>query len=131
MKDGTIEVELNPQGTLVERIRSGGAGLGGVLTPTGLDTDVENGKQIIEVQGKKYLLEEPLRADLAIVKGRTVDKLGNVVYARTARNFNPIMATAADVVIVGADEIVEVGELDPEFIITPHIFVDYVVKEVV
>lgn len=129
MSDGTLEVELSPQGTLVERIRSGGAGLGGVLTPTGIGTDVEKGKQIIEVQGKKYILEEPLRADMAIIRGRAVDRLGNVVYARTARNFNPVMATAADIVVVGADQIVEVGSLDPEEIITPHIFVDYIVKE--
>ncbi|KUO75623.1 MAG: branched-chain amino acid dehydrogenase [Clostridia bacterium BRH_c25] len=129
MSEGTIEVELNPQGTLAERIRSSGAGLGGVLTPTGLGTDVEKGKQIIEVLNKKYILEEPLKADLAIIRGRSADKLGNVVYARTGRNFNPVMATAAETVVVGADEIVETGLLDPEEIITPHIFVDYIVKE--
>lgn len=129
MSEGTLEIELNPQGTLAERIRSAGAGLGGVLTPTGIGTDVEKGKQIVEVCGKKYILEEPLKADLAIIRGSVVDKLGNVVYAKTARNFNPIMATAADTVVVGADEIVEIGSLDPERIITPHIFVDYIVKE--
>jgi acetate CoA/acetoacetate CoA-transferase alpha subunit len=129
MSEGIIDVELNPQGTLAERIRSGGAGLGGVLTPTGIGTDVEKEKLIIEVQNKKYILEEPLKADLAIIRGRSVDKLGNVVYARTARNFNPVMATAAETVVVGADEIVETGLLEPEEIITPHIFVDYIVKE--
>lgn len=129
MSAGTMEVELSPQGTLVERIRSGGAGLGGVLTPTGLGTDVEKGKQIIEVQNKKYIVEEPLTADLAIIRGREVDEMGNVVYARTARNFSPVMATAADVVVVGADEIVARGAIDPENIITPHIFVTYIMKE--
>ncbi|QCX33893.1 3-oxoacid CoA-transferase subunit A [Caloramator sp. E03] len=129
MSEGTLEIELNPQGTLAERIRSAGAGLGGVLTPTGIGTYIEKGKQIVEVRGKKYILEEPLKADLAIIRGSVVDKLGNVVYAKTARNFNPIMATAADIVVVGADEIVEIGSLDPERIITPHIFVDYIVKE--
>ncbi len=129
MSEGTLEVELNPQGTLAERIRSGGAGLGGVLTPTGLNTDVENGKRVIEVQGKSYLVEEPLRSDLAVVRGKTADRSGNVVYEGTARNFNPIIATAADVVVVGVDEIVEIGELDPECIVTPHILVDFIVKE--
>lgn len=129
MSEGTLEVELNPQGTLAERIRSGGAGLGGVLTPTGLNTDVENGKRVIEVQGKSYLVEEPLRSDLAVVKGKTADRSGNVVYEGTARNFNPIIATAADVVVAGVDEIVEIGELDPECIVTPHILVDFIMKE--
>lgn len=129
MSDGTMDVELIPQGTLAERIRCGGAGLGGILTPTGLGTDVEKGKRIIEVQGKNYILEEPLRADIAVIRGRFVDKLGNVVYAGTARNFNPVMATAADIVVVGADEIVETGSLDPEKIVTPHTFIDYIVKE--
>lgn len=129
MSEGTMEVELNPQGTLVERIRSGGAGLGGVLTPTGLGTDIEKGKQIIEVQGKKYILEEPLKADLAIIRGERVDKMGNVIYSKTTRNFNPVMATAAEIVVVGAQEIVEIGALNSEHIVTPHIFVDYIVKE--
>ncbi|HHV10609.1 MAG TPA: 3-oxoacid CoA-transferase subunit A [Clostridiales bacterium] len=129
MSEGMLEVELSPQGTLVERIRCAGAGLGGVLTPTGLDTDVELGKCIIKVQGKKYLLEEPLRADLAVIRGRYVDRLGNVVYEGTARNFNPVMATAADLVVAGADEIVETGKLGQECIATPHVLVDYIVKE--
>lgn len=129
MNEGTIDVELIPQGTLAERIRSGGAGLGGVLTPTGLNTSVEDGKKILEVQGKQYLLEEPLRSDLAIIRGVRIDEMGNVAYAATARNFNPIMATAADVVIAGADEVVPKGTLDPEAIVTPHVLVDYIVKE--
>lgn len=129
MQDGVLDVELIPQGTLVERIRSGGAGLGGVLTPTGLGTEVEAGKQIIEVKGKAYLLEEPLRADLAVIKGHQVDVMGNVVYLGTERNFNPIMATASDVVVVSADEVVEKGAFNPDFIITPHVLVDYIVME--
>ncbi len=129
MNEGTMEVELVPQGTLAERIRSGGAGLGGVLTPTGLDTVVEEGKQIIHIQGKDYILEEPLRADLAIVKGAKADRLGNVVYEATARNFNPIIATAADTVVVGTDYLVEIGDIDPEAIITPHVLVDYIMEE--
>lgn len=129
MNSGEIEVELNPQGTLVERIRSGGAGLGGVLTPTGLGTQVEVGKQIIEVKNKKYILEEPLRADLAIVKGQKVDRLGNVIYEGTARNFNPIMATAADMVVVGAVEYFEDSDLDPNCVVTPHVLVNFIVME--
>ena len=129
MTEGTMDVELNPQGTLAERIRAGGAGLGGVLTPTGLDTDVEKEKRIIEVQNKKYILEEPLRADLAVIRAYKADTMGNVVYKATARNFNPVMATAADIVVVGAENIVEKGSLDPEVIITPHVLVDYIVQE--
>ncbi|CDF57797.1 acetate CoA-transferase subunit alpha [Thermobrachium celere] len=128
MNAGEIEVELVPQGTLAERIRAYGAGLGGVLTPTGLGTVVEEGKTIIEVDGKKYLLEKPLKADVAIIKGSKVDKKGNVWYSKTTRNFNPIMAMAADLVIVEAEEIVEVGEIEPENVVTPHILVDYIVK---
>ena len=127
MHEKMIEVELVPQGTLVERIRSGGAGLGGVLTPTGLGTIVEEGKQIIEVDGKKFLLEKPLRANIAIILGHSVDTIGNVVYSNTARNFNPIMATAADIVIVEAENIVEVGSINPNEVITPRIFVDHIV----
>ncbi|WP_010168090.1 3-oxoacid CoA-transferase subunit A [Candidatus Epulonipiscium viviparus] len=121
------EVHLIPQGTLVERIRSGGAGLGGFLTPTGLGTVAEEGKQIIEVDGQSYLLELPLRADVALIGAHIVDKKGNCYYRGSTRNFGPVMATAADVVIVEADKIVEVGELTPESIVTPHIFVDYVI----
>jgi acetate CoA/acetoacetate CoA-transferase alpha subunit len=127
MNEKEIEVELVPQGTLAERIRSGGAGLGGVLTPTGLGTIVAEGKQIIEVDGKQFLLEKPLRADMAILLGHTVDTKGNIIYANTARNFNPIMATAADTVIVEAENIVEVGSINPNEVVTPRIFVDHIV----
>jgi len=127
MNEKEIEVELVPQGTLAERIRSGGAGLGGVLTPTGLGTIVAEGKQIIEVDGKQFLLEKPLRADIAILLGHTVDTKGNITYANTARNFNPIMATAADTVIVEAENIVKVGSINPNEVVTPRIFVDHIV----
>jgi acetate CoA/acetoacetate CoA-transferase alpha subunit len=127
MNAGELEVELVPQGTLVERIRAAGAGLGGVLTPTGIGTVVAEGKTIVEVDGREYLLEKPLRADIALIVGAKVDKKGNIRYRKATRNFNPIMATAADLVIVEADEIVEVGEIDPDDVMTPGIFVDYVV----
>lgn len=106
MSSGEMECILIPQGTLAERIRSGGAGLGGFLTPTGIGTIVEDGKQIINTNGKDYILELPLRADLALLEGTTVDEFGNVLYTKTTRNFNPVMATATDVVIVGAREII-------------------------
>lgn len=128
MNANELDVELVPQGTLAERIRSGGTGLGGVLTPTGIGTIVEEGKKKIELNGKEYLLEEALEADVAIIKGAKADKMGNVVYKRASKNFNPLMAMAAKVVIAEVDEIVEVGELDPDLIDTPNIFVDYIVK---
>ncbi len=127
MSEGTMQVTLVPQGTLAERIRCGGAGLGGVLTPTGVGTIVEEGKQIITLDGKDYLLETALHADLAIILGHKVDTLGNTIYAKTTRNFNPVMATAADKVVVYAREIV--SSIDPDIIVTPHIFVDHIVKE--
>ena len=127
MNSGELIVELVPQGTLVEQIRCGGAGIGGFLTETGIGTIVEEGKQKIKAQDKEYLLELPLRADLAILGGSIVDKQGNVFYNASTRNFNPLMATAADHVIVGAERIVEVGELDPNHVMTPGIFVDYIV----
>lgn len=127
MNEQIIEVELVPQGTLAERIRSGGAGLGGVLTPTGLGTIVAEGKQIIEVDNKLFILEKPLRADVSILLGETVDKKGNIIYSNTARNFNPVMATAADIVIVEAENIVEAGTINPNEVVTPRIFVDYIV----
>lgn len=127
MNSGEMEVELVPQGTLAERIRAAGAGLGGVLTPTGLGTVVAEGKTIVEVDGKEYILEKPIKADIALIVGSKVDKKGNVRYAKATRNFNPLMATAADIVIVEADEIVEVGEIDPDDVMTPGIFVDYIV----
>lgn len=128
MNDKEMEVELVPQGTLAERVRSGGTGLGGVLTPTGLGTMVEEDKQKIEVNGVTYLLETALRADVALLLGHKVDKKGNTLYEKSARNFNPLMAMAADTVIVLANSIVEVGDIDAEHIITPGILVDYIVK---
>lgn len=124
---GEIEVELVPQGTLAERIRAAGAGLGGVLTPTGLGTIVEEGKQKIAVNGQKYLLELPLQADLAIVEAKTADKLGNLVYELSAQNFNPLVALAAKKVIVEAGNVVEVGEISPDAATTPAALVDYIV----
>lgn len=122
------EVELVPQGTLAERIRCGGAGIGGFLTPTGLGTVVEEGKQKLTVQGKEYLLELPLRADVALLLAQKADKMGNLVYHQAARNFNPLMAMAADVVIAEVREVVEVGQIDPDSVMTPGIFVDHIVK---
>lgn len=127
MNAGETEVNLVPQGTLAERIRCAGAGLGGFLTPTGVGTVVEEGKQKLTIDGKTYLLELPLRADIALIAGAKVDKKGNVYYQKSARNFNPIMATAADLVIVEAREIVEVGDIDPNDVMTPGIFIDYIV----
>lgn len=123
-----LEVEFSPQGTLAERIRCGGAGLGGVLTPTGVGTVVEQGKEKVTRGDKAYLLELPLRADIALIKAWRADMMGNLVYRRAARNFNSLMAMAADVVIVEAEEIVETGRLDPDVIMTPGIFVDLIIK---
>ena len=128
MNEGTLAVTLVPQGTLAEQIRAGGAGLGGVLTPTGLGTDVANGKEVITVDGKPYLLERPLRADVALIRGSVVDQAGNVFYKGTTRNFNPMMATAADVVIAAAEALVPTGDIPGESIVTPGIFVDYIVE---
>jgi len=127
MMAGELEVLLVPQGTLIERIRAGGYGLGGVLTQTGLGTPVADGKQRIEVDGKSYLLEKPLRADFALVQAFLADYLGNLGYALTARNFNPVIAMAADTVIVTADNIVPVGVLSPDHVMTPAPVVDYLV----
>ncbi|TGE34830.1 acetate CoA-transferase subunit alpha [Desulfosporosinus fructosivorans] len=123
-----MEVELVPQGTLAERIRSAGAGLGGFLTPTGLGTVVEEGKDKITKGGRTYLLELPIKADIALIKAWKADKYGNLVYRRTSRNFNPVMAMAADFVIVEAEEIVEIGMLDPDEIMTPGAVVDMIIK---
>lgn len=123
-----MEVSLVPQGTLAEQIRSGGAGLGGFLTPTGVGTIVEEGKEKITVNGETYLLELPLRADVALLYAETADKFGNLIYKGSKRNFNPVMASAADVVIVETDKVVEVGELNPNYVITPGIFVNYIVN---
>ena len=125
---GDLEVEFVPQGTLAERIRAGGFGLGGILTPTGVGTEIEQGKQRITVDGRDYLLEKPLRADVALIKAHKADKAGNLVYRKAARNTNPIMAAAADITIVQADEILEIGEIDPDEVMTPGIFVDYLVQ---
>ena len=124
--NGEIEIEFVPMGTLVERIRAGGAGLGGVLTPTGIGTVVEQGKQTIEIDGKKYLLEKPLKADFAIVYGTKVDKYGNVYLENSTKNFNTVMATAAKTVIVEAEELVE-DCLDANHITIPGIYIDYIV----
>ena len=127
MNEGELEVVLVPQGTLAEQIRAGGYGLGGVLTRTGLGTLVEEGKQKIDVDGVTYLLEKPIRADFAILYGTKVDKNGNIVYKGSTNNFNNVMASAADVVIVEADEVVEIGGIDPNHVVTPGIFVDFIV----
>jgi acetate CoA/acetoacetate CoA-transferase alpha subunit len=126
-RDGKMELELSPQGTFVERIRAGGYGLGGFLTPTGVGTIVEEGKQVLEVNGGKYLLELPLRADVALVRAYRADRMGNLVYRGTNRNFNPAMAMAADVTIVEVDSVVDVGELDPDHVVTQGIVVDMLV----
>lgn len=126
---GQVELELVPQGTLAERIRAGGAGIGGFYTRTGVGTVVEKGKEKKVINGDEYLLEMPIKADFALIKARKGDRHGNLVYRKTARTFNPVMATAAKVTIVEVDEIVELGELGPEEIVTPGIFVDRVVKE--
>lgn len=126
--NGEIEVEFSPQGTLVERIRSGGMGLGGVLTPTGLGTLVEEGKQKIEVDGKTYLLEKPIHADIALLGAARADEAGNLYYEGTFRNFNPMMAMAADIVIAEVEEIVPLGSIKPEDVHTQGILVDYLIK---
>jgi len=128
MNSGEMKVTLVPQGTLAEQIRAGGSGLGGILTPTGLGTIVEEGKQKITVGGIEYLLETAMRADMAFIFGSIVDKKGNIVYEKATRNFNPMMAMAADTVIVQADKIVEVGEIDPNMVMTPGVCVDYIIQ---
>lgn len=129
MNEGKLEVELSPQGTLIERVRAGGFGLGGILTPTGVGTLVEENKQKVSINNKEYLLEEPLRADVALVKGSIVDEFGNTVYKGTTKNFNPMIAMASDIVIVEAEEFVNTGEINKEMIMTPGVVVDYIVKE--
>ena len=129
MMGNKMTVELVPQGTLVERIRAGGSGLGGVLTPTGVGTVVEEGKAQLEVGGKKYLVETALHADFALIHAFLADYLGNLSYALTARNFNPVMAMAADTVIVTAENIVPVGLIAPDHVVTPAPLVDYVIMQ--
>ncbi len=125
---GEMEVELVPQGTLAERVRCGGGGLGGFLTPTGVGTIVEEGKQKLIINGKSYLLEMPLRADVALIEAVKADKAGNLVFRRAMRNFNPLMCFAADTVIVEAREIVEIGEIDPDEVMVPGVVVDWIVQ---
>jgi 3-oxoadipate CoA-transferase alpha subunit len=127
-REGKVEVELVPQGTLAERIRAGAGGIGGFYTPTGVGTPVAEGKETKVINGMKYLLELPLKADFAIIKAHKADTLGNLTYRGTARCFNPVMAMAAATTIVEVDEIVQPGELDPEIIVTPHPFVHRIVE---
>jgi acetate CoA/acetoacetate CoA-transferase alpha subunit len=122
-----LECIMIPQGTFAEKIRAGGSGLGGFLTPTGFGTIIAEGKQVITVEGRNYLLEFPLKADFALIRASKADAFGNIIYNGTTRNFNPLMATAADYVIAGACEIVEVGRIDPNNIVTSGIFVDALV----
>ena len=135
---GEIELKLQPQGTLAEQVRAGGAGLAGFLTPTGIGTIVADstspttleGKQVIELDGKEYLLEKAIRGNVAIIQGYIADESGNIRYKGSTRNFNPMMASAADIVIAEVEKIVPAGEIDPNYVETPHIYVDYlVVKE--
>ena len=128
MNSGELEIEFCPQGSLAERVRAGGCGLGGILTQTGMGTIVAEGKQIVNVDGKDYLLEKPLRADIALVGASLGDKAGNLVYRGTSQNFNTLMASAADLVIAEINELVEVGEIAAENVKTPSIMVDFIVK---
>ncbi|MBR4304442.1 MAG: CoA transferase subunit A [Clostridia bacterium] len=132
MNDGSLEVVLIPQGSFAEMLRAGGAGLGGVITPTGVGTIIEGYEYVqgkVNYDGVDYLILKPLKADFAVLKGYKVDKAGNICYHGTARNFNPMMATAAKTVIVEAENLVEIGELDPDNIVTPGMFVDYIVYD--
>ncbi|MDD2548488.1 MAG: 3-oxoacid CoA-transferase subunit A [Bacteroidales bacterium] len=124
-----VSIEFSPQGTLAERIRCAGAGLGGFLTPTGIGTVVQEGKQVVNVDGKDYLLEKPLHADIALIGASVSDTIGNLIYKGSTQNFNPIMATAAKTVIVEAEEVVEVGQIAPENVKTQSIFVTHIVKK--
>lgn len=125
---GEIVVDLVPQGTLVERIRAGGVGLGGILTPTGLGTEVEEGKQVIEVEGRRFLLETPLKADFALLSAYQADYAGNLCYMLTAHNFNPVMALAGKVVIAEAESIVPIGVIPPDAVKTPGVLVDHILE---
>lgn len=128
MNAGDLEVTLVPQGTLAEQIRAGGAGLGGVLTPIGIGTPVAEGKDHLIIDGKTYLLEKALRADVALIYGSKVDEKGNVYYHEATRNFNSLMATAAAYVVVEAKELVKAGEIDPHLVMTPGLFVNAIVQ---
>jgi len=125
---GRIELELVPQGNLAERIRAAGAGIGGFFTPTGFGTELANGKETREINGRMYVFELPIHADVALIKAERGDRWGNLVYRKTARNFGPIMAMAAKLTIASVHEVVSLGELDPEAVVTPGIFVQRVVK---
>jgi 3-oxoadipate CoA-transferase alpha subunit len=124
---GRVELEVVPQGNLAERIRAGGAGIGGFFTPTGFGTLLAEGKETREIDGRRYVLESPIRGDVALIGAHRGDRLGNLVYRKTSRNFNPMMATAATLTIASVHEVVPVGSLDPEAVVTPGIFVDRVV----
>lgn len=126
---GEIEVDLVPQGTLAERIRAGGFGLGAVVTPTGVGTVVAEGKRTIDIDGRTFLVEMPLKADFALIRAKRADYFGNLDYFLTARNFNPLMAMAAEMVIAESDDIVPVGVISPDTVITPHVLVDHVVAK--
>ena len=125
--NGELEIELTPQGTLAEAIRCGGAGIGGFYTKTGVGTKLAEGKEEKVIDGESYIFEKAIKGDVAIVKALKADKLGNLIYDKTARNFNPVMATAAKMVIAEVDEIVEAGAFAPEEVVTPHVYVDYIV----
>jgi len=124
---GRIELEVVPQGNLAERLRAAGAGIGAFFTPTGVGTSLAEGKETREIDGRRYVLEHPIKGDLALVKAHVADRMGNLVYRKTARNFGPVMATAARTVAVQVDRIVEIGGLDPEVVVTPGIYVDRIV----
>lgn len=128
VEQGRIDLTLVPQGTLIEQIRAGGAGLGGVLTPTGVGTVVARGKTIIQVKDREYLLEEPIKADFALIHARWGDKAGNLIFEGTMRNFSPLLATAAEVVCVQVDEYLEDNFLDPNHVHVPGIFVDHIIR---
>jgi len=127
IEDGTVELSLTPQGTLAERIRAGGAGLGGVLTPTGLGTQFEEGYETLELGGQRWLVAPALRGDVAIVRATTGDRFGNLVHRHASRNFNPLMATAADLTIAEVASVVDAGKIDPQHVHVPGVFVDRVV----
>jgi len=124
---GRIELEVVPQGNLAERLRAAGAGIGAFFTPTGVGTSLAEGKETREIDGRRYVLEHPIKGDLALVKAHVADRMGNLVYRKTARNFGPVVATAARTVAVQVDRIVEIGGLDPEVVVTPGIYVDRIV----
>jgi 3-oxoacid CoA-transferase subunit A len=126
-QEGSLDIRLLPQGTMVEAIRAGGAGLGGFYTPTAVGTALAADAEVRVIHDRSYLFQEPLRADVSLIRAHKADQLGNLTYHKTARNFNPAMATAGAIVIAEVDEIVAVGELDPEAIVTPHLFVDFIV----